>query len=723
MKSYKKITIIFISIILLGCDSKNKHQSDFILEQRPDNQSCVAGKALPINEQSIEVQAIDLPETLALSSVTVLKQNLQVDNSWYLVQQKGVIYKLNHFGNNATANVYLDIQNQVFDETSNEQGLVGLAFHRDFINYPHIFVYYTAVSATSLSGTEVRISRFVEEGGLINPSSEEILIRYDKDIIYHHAGTLEIGPDGYLYISVGDDVANTNGVWNLSTNSQNKFSLKGKMLRIDIAGASGYSIPVSNPFASGVEGAPEVFALGFRNPWKYSFDLSTNDLWLGDVGRVGAEEINKIESANNYGWPKMEGHRCYSGNVCTDFSVPYVSFSRSDKNCIIGGYVYRGSEIESLQGQYLSGDCFYGGIWQSDVYGEKTQNNVATKLLFDSHENITTFAEDENKEIYFSAVSGKVFKIVAKDIPANDQEFTIKEKLSDTTCVNMKAPDEPSPATIAYKIRFPFWSDNAEKNRFIALPNTASIQDFAKNGDDYYQPYTYDLPIGTVLIKNFKVNGKMIETRLLAHHENNEWRGYSYEWNKEQNEAILLEDSKLKTLDNGEEYYFPSPTDCLTCHTNAAHKVLGFNPYQLNLTLKNNLKEEHQLSYLKRLGIDLTPETILPEKFSDHHEKNNAEWVKSYLHSNCAFCHQEGGPIDLGMDFRFTQDLEHLNNKSPIVDDFGIKNAKIIAPNNPHRSILLNRISRKDEQRMPFIGNLLKDEEAIERVTDYINSL
>src|SRR5690606_25978847 len=149
-----------------------------------------------------------------------------------------------------------------------------------------------------------------------------------------------------------------NGEWNQNNNAPNPFSIKGKILRIDVSGASGYSIPESNPYVSAEFGAPEVFALGLRNPWKFTFDVNNNALWAGDVGRVGAEEINKIESNQHYGWPLMEGNRCYQPAVCENETLirPVVSFNRNDKRCIIGGYVYRGSDIAALQGQYLSGD-------------------------------------------------------------------------------------------------------------------------------------------------------------------------------------------------------------------------------------------------------------------------------------------------------------------------------------------------------------------------------
>jgi len=348
-----KQSILLLSlVVILSCKSSGRNQTDIILDERPDNQICVAGKSLPVEGVSIEAITLALPSSIIEGSVTVLKQNTQIDNSWYLVKQEGLIYKLDSLSDDSNTSIYLDLRREGFTETSNEQGVVGVAFHPDFKNIPQVFVFYTAASATSISGAEVRLSRFLEESGALNPASEEVLIRYDKDSTYHHSGTLEIGTDGYLYVSVGDDVLNGN--WNLSDNAQSTFSIKGKILRIDVSGTSSYSIPPSNPYASGEDDAPEVFALGLRNPWRFSFDLETNALWLGDVGRVGAEEINKIEINNNYGWPNMEGHRCYTRNLCEEESYysPYVSFSRNDKRCIIGGYVYRGEEIKELQGQY-----------------------------------------------------------------------------------------------------------------------------------------------------------------------------------------------------------------------------------------------------------------------------------------------------------------------------------------------------------------------------------
>ncbi len=405
-----KIKWIILSIVIFSCfscESSSSARCDIILSERIDANTCKPKTDSPT--PTISAVHIELPDTVPAGAVTAMKQNVQQDISWYLLKQQGLIVKVDALQLEANVSIYLDIQDRVVTAGS-EQGLAGFAFHPDFAQFPQVFVYYTAESETALSGAEVRLSRFTQMDDVLDPDSEQIILSYDKNAAYHHGGTLEIGEDGYLYIGTGDDTENSN--WNVDNPAQDLFSLKGKLLRLDIAGGSAYSIPPSNPFADGVSGAPEVFAAGLRNPWKFSFDRQTQHIFLADVGRIGAEEINKIIAGHNYGWPAMEGNHCYDDVYCAehDFSNPLVAFARKDTRCIIGGYVYRGNLMTSLQGKYLSGDCIYRSIWASDVYAENPQDSPIQ--ILETEQGIYTFAEDEEGELYFASGSGNIFKLV-----------------------------------------------------------------------------------------------------------------------------------------------------------------------------------------------------------------------------------------------------------------------------------------------------------------------
>lgn len=302
---------------------------------------------------------------------------------------------------------FLDITDRV-GSSANEQGLLGLAFHPDYGQNGHFFVCYT-----DLLGDTV-VSRFSSEPGADQAAAdgERVLLQVDQPAANHNGGQLAFGPDGYLYIGLGDG----GGAGDRYGNGQNPESLLAKILRIDVDGGEPYAVPADNPFA-GQEGVrPETWAMGLRNPWRFSFDRATGDLYIADVGQSRYEEIN-IQAASgaggeNYGWPIMEGRHCYRQETCdqSGLTLPVAEYTHAQGCSVTGGYVYRGQEFPTLEGVYLFGDYCSGTIWglARDAGGAWQMAGLAQ-----SDQQLTAFGEDESGELYtLDAGEGTLYRIV-----------------------------------------------------------------------------------------------------------------------------------------------------------------------------------------------------------------------------------------------------------------------------------------------------------------------
>ena len=292
---------------------------------------------------------------------------------------------------------FLDITDRVNDN-GNEMGLLGMAFHPDYEQNGYFYVNYTG------SGGDTRISRFQANGDQADAASEKILLIVKQPYQNHNGGAVAFGPDGYLYLGLGDGGL----AGDPHKNGQNTASLLGKILRIDVNNGDPYAIPADNPFGN------EVWAYGLRNPWRISFDRVTGDLWIGDVGQGTWEEIDYLPSGSaggaNFGWSIMEGNHDYDGSAQPGFLLPAVEYSHSEGGCAVtGGYVYRGSMPE-WYGIYLYGDYCTGKIWGLILSNGQWQSQV----LFEAGETITTFGQDESGDLYFASDSGNVYHLAKK---------------------------------------------------------------------------------------------------------------------------------------------------------------------------------------------------------------------------------------------------------------------------------------------------------------------
>ena len=293
---------------------------------------------------------------------------------------------------------FLDITDRV-NAGSNEMGLLGLAFHPDYEQNGFFYVNYTG------DGGNTRISRFQASGNFADQNSEKVLLVIDQPYPNHNGGALAFGPDGYLYAGLGDGGSGGDP----QKNGQNTNSLLGKILRLDVNNGDPYTIPSDNPFGN------EVWAYGLRNPWRISFDQSTGDLYIGDVGQGAWEEIDYLPAGSqggaNFGWSIMEGNHNYDGEPQSGMYLPVAEYSHAEGGCsVTGGYVYRGAAMPEWNGIYLYGDYCSGKIWALFLSEGKWQS----KVMFETGVLITSFGQDESGEIYLASDTGDIYHLAIK---------------------------------------------------------------------------------------------------------------------------------------------------------------------------------------------------------------------------------------------------------------------------------------------------------------------
>jgi glucose/arabinose dehydrogenase len=333
------------------------------------------------------------------------------DTRLFITQQVGIIQIYDALGLRATP--FLDIRSLVL--SGGERGLLSVAFHPLYRDNGFFFVYYTnRLGDNSVARYQVSAN----DPDRADPASGTILLTIPHpDFANHNGGQLQFGPDGYLYIGTGDGGSGGDP----NNHAQDLTQLLGKLLRIDVDHGSPYAIPASNPFFGHSNARNEIWAYGLRNPWRFSFDRSTGDLWIGDVGQDLYEEVDLQPATSiggeNYGWRKMEGFHCYNPSTnCTDpsFTMPILEYSHAQGACsITGGYRYRGTQIPSLKGAYLYGDYCIGSIWTAT----QTNGVWTSKTLFTTTIRISSFGEDVSGELYVMDVAkGIVYKFISRGI-------------------------------------------------------------------------------------------------------------------------------------------------------------------------------------------------------------------------------------------------------------------------------------------------------------------
>lgn len=677
---------------------------------------------------------------------------------WFVAEQRGRIYSFPQDPGDLAPDLAIDFKDLHDDVTA----VYAVTFHPDFARNRFAYVCYLRKDHQP-DGTF--ISRFTvtdEDPPAFDPASERVIIRWLMG--GHNGCCLKFGPDGYLYISTGDG-AGPDPPDPLRA-GQDVGNLLSAILRIDVDVADSdlpYRVPDDNPFVN-LEGArPEIWAYGFRNPWRMSFDRKSGDLWVGDVGWQLWEMIYRVERGGNYGWGIMEGPQPVlpeEQRGPTPILPPVISHPHSEAASITGGFVYHGDRLPELQGAYIYGDYQTGKIWGLRHDGREItwhQELAQTPLQ------LVAFAEDPTGELLLLDYQNGVPQI-HRLVPGRDDNRYVNfpRKLSETGLF-LSVPDQTlSPGVIPYQINAPHWADHTISERWMGAPGTEPVR-IGSQGN-------WQFPEGAVLAKTVSIEMehgnsqtlRRLETQIL-HREEGSWRPYTYRWNDEQTDAELVTAagaSQILTIADPrapggmrqQHYRFASRTECQMCHNPwveakttifglQSASPLGVTTLQLNhpnsperfAAPNANAAEtssENQLTSLQRSGW-LSGE--LPENLDESPRLTNPndatadlnERVRSYLHVNCAHCHQRHAGGTATIDLAYETSLENANlvDVRPVQGTFGLADARIVAPGDPFASVLLYRVTKTGGGRMPRLGAGEVDADAVAMLHQWIVAL
>ncbi len=422
-----------------------------------------------------------------------------------------------------------------------KRGISAFSFHPKYRENGYVFVFShidPKVKGAQLS----RVSRFQLQFGSIpprlRPESETVIIEWPGG--GHNGGEAIVGPDGYLYIATGDGTGGSDP----NATGQGVNDLLSVMMRLDVDHPDpgrNYSIPKDNPFV-GVPGArPEIWAYGFRNPWRFSFDPHTGQPWVGDVGQDLWEMIELVSRGSNHGWSVMEGSHPFHPNSKlgpTPLVRPVVEHHHTECRSITGGYVYQGAKFPELRDVYIYGDYQYGKIWGLR-YDHAMKKVVWHKELAATTVKIASFGLARDGSLYAVDYDrGQIYQLERNPPAVSGPPFP--RKLSETGIFSSVRDHRVAPGVIPYSVNAPFWSDGAHKERFFALPRNGKIR--------FYKSKAWEFDDGAVTVKSFSLDmeegrassRKRIETRIVLK-QNDQWVGYTYSWNDEQTDAELVD--------------------------------------------------------------------------------------------------------------------------------------------------------------------------------------
>lgn len=675
-----------------------------------------------------------------------------VTNQWFILEKLGRISVVTNLAQ-PTRTVFLDVAGRTYSE--GESGLLGLAFHPGYATNRYFYVYYTPRVQGEVHDRLSRFEADPENSFRALPGSELVLFSQRDEASNHNAGDVHFGPEGYLYVSLGDEGGGNDSYNNSQRIDKDFFS---GILRIDVdkrpgsltpnphpANTRNYGIPPDNPFvgAETFNQRPvdpeavhtEFWAVGLRNPWRFSFDPGTGLLYCGDVGQGAWEEIDIIRRGGNYGWAYREGrHRGPKGGLALgEFLDPIHEYGRDLGASITGGVVYRGNRYSGLYGAYVYGDYVSGRIWALRFDG----NSVTEVREIARVPQIAAYARDpHNGDILMADLGEYTIKRLVRS-----EEFSgdpIPEYLSETGAFADLAAMQPEPGILPYELNVPFWSDGAQKYRWFCLPRLDQYFDFAPRGN-------WALPEGAVWIKHFELeleagvpeSARRIETRFLIRNPSGVY-GFTYRWNEAQTDAQLVPEEGATetfsiTTENGatrqQVWQYPSRNDCLTCHTRAAGWALGFHTAQLNRSVTHFGGEPvNQLAALAGAGYFATPLEVplqtLPALAPLDDAASSPEFrVRSWLDANCSQCHHPGGLSQGAFDARIEPPTAEAGLiDGPLNNPQGDDQNRVLRRGDTRHSMLLQRIATRGPGQMPPIASNEIDVQAVNLIASWVTN-
>jgi uncharacterized repeat protein (TIGR03806 family) len=680
----------------------------------------------------------------------------------FVVERVGRILVIDDISN-PNPRLFMDITGRVTasDWINNRrtEGLSSLAFHPNFKENGRFFITYNTMTATSQgTGHHNRLSEFRASSdhrtGL--PDSEIPYITQFDEGDGHNINDIHFGTDGYLYVATGDEGdGGTGDDFNNAQKIDKDFF--SAIMRIDVdkkpgnlppnphpANSNNYYVPADNPWV-GVEsfnGKPvdklkihdEFWAVGFRNPWRFSFDPLTGTIYEGDVGQHTREEINRVVRGGNYGWSFKEGTQngpkgpVPAGVTVSDPLWEYGTGYGPDWGfSVTGGVVYRGSRFPALYGKLVYADYVSGNVWALNVDGDSRV--IPLRLL--GRTGIAGFGYDPRNGDVLAVDhdAGKIMVLQATDSSGGSYPATLSEAgiFKDLTSL------QPNDGIYPYDVNVPFWSDGALKYRWFAIPDVNQKMDFSAEGN-------WTFPLGGIWIKHFELetrpgdhsSAKRVETRVLVRGKNS-FYGLTYEWDDAGANATLVPengDNKNFQITQGgitrtQVWRFPSRSECLSCHTPVSGNVLGFNTAQLNRSRLYQTFRTNQIGALAAANFFNNPPPDLLGLRSLMAETNSTVSrtyrVKSYLAANCVYCHQPGGSSLSAWDARLTTPLSLAKIiNGALANTMGDPTNRVVVPGDPAHSALLKRIAVRGKDQMPPLASNVVDQKAIDLITAWI---
>jgi len=702
---------------------------------------------------------------------------------FFVAEQNGKIFSVANDPAVAAADPFIDVQTLTDRLAAKEKedfvlnAVYGMTFHPNFAENRYCYVCYVVGNRDPTRPQHPHGSRVVRltvtntNPPRAEPESETLMFSWLQG--GHNGGCLKFGLDGCLYISTGDGGFAFPPDPRLA--GQDVSYVLSAILRIDVdhpQEGQAYTIPADNPFVSLKGARGEIWAYGLRNPWKMSFDRKTGDLWVGDVGWELWEMVYRVHKADNYGWSLYEGPQpvhTERPRGPTPIVRPTIEIPHTDGASVTGGFVYRGKKFPQLVGTYVFGDWETRRIWGATVEGEKVGPRVE---IMDPTVRIVDFAEDKEGELYLLDYDDGTIHSVVENKPAAE-EHAFPRRLSETGIFESVAKHVPAAGVLPYSINAEQWSDGALAERLVGVPGagTVRLKQAAKPIPGSMFMRAIEFPRDSVLVKTLSLERergnpalrRRIETQVL-HYDGRDWRGYTYEWNDEQTDAVLVEregKARTYTIAPGkvpeanappniqQTWRYPSRTECLRCHNPWSENALGFNIRQLNRDHAFAGVADNQIRTFRHIGLvddsdDVTPAAGAPApatpatpqppkspealpRFVDPYDPaaDINDRGRTYLHVNCGHCHRDGGGGSAYVHLLY--DLALSDTKAvgvrPTQGTFGIHDAKIVAAGDPFRSVLYFRMAKLGPGHMPHLGSAVVDQRGLDVMHDWIRQL
>jgi len=655
------------------------------------------------------------------------------DKRLYILERTGKLYSFpENIDKDTAADLAIDL-----GKTRAAKAAYAFTFDPNFADNHHVYMMIIDADNDPLGSVISRFTMTNQDPPAVDPTSERELFRWKSG--GHNGCCLKFGPDGYLYISTGDG-ASPSPPDGLST-GQGVDDLLSCILRIDVSQDSKttsgedlpYTIPRDNPFVNMDGARGEIFAFGFRNPWRMSFDHDTGELWVGDVGWELWEMVFRVVKGGNYGWSVTEGPQAVRSDLEAGpgpVIAPVTSHHHSEARSITGGMVYRGRH-QQLLGKYLYGDYVTGIFW---ALTNKDNELTSLETIAHSPLKIIDFGETSTNELLVLSYDGGLYRLDENIVETQTNDFP--RLISETGLFTDNST--PAVGVAAYKIAMQQYADGAWSEHVIALPDNETVL-LLKDGSMQY-------PSATVLAKTIFINEwrsrqrRPVETQVMFM-QDGQWQFYTYAWRADQSDADLVPAAggflKIETSDQ----YVPggkrtlnwrlhSRTECVTCH-NGRSPVLAFRSDQLHANLTgNDSTRPTQLQMMVVAGFVRNANKT--EGISDQ-VKPMVDWgntdrealARSYLHVNCAHCHQPSGGGNATVDYRFSASGEQrkLVNHRPTRGSFGIPDARLISAGDAAGSVILYRLSVMGLGHMPHLGSRIPDQRGIRLIQEWIEAL